>query len=296
MIALLDSVGKGFGSFVKDGQYLMLFMIALLLLWLTENQSKKDFRMFSFVMLLLLICPLTAKALAFYQTKFYSYEDMWELLPVTAVLSYGLVAAFFKMQEAMAWQYGRWKAAASKKKAVFREILAGVILTALLFLCGTLSPGKTMTEEYRGSLFLPESVEEALGKLQIQEDTPVFLVAPDEIVAWARIYSGNILLPYGRDLTEPELSAFTYDMYGADLRELHDWVNGSLPVPDASETALMQSQILLSGCASNGYDYLIFSLERMQEESLQEALKNQKEYTLFAGTDKYVIYKLRHGG
>ncbi len=295
MIELLDSVGKGLGSFVKDGQYLMLFMTALLLLWLTESQKKKDFRMFSLVMLFLLLCPFTAKALAFYQTGFYGFEDMWELLPVTAVLSYGLVAAFFKMQEAMAWQYGRWKAAASKKKSVFREILAGAILTALLFLCGTLSPGKTMTEGYRGSSFLPDGVGEALGQLQIQEDVPVFLVAPDEIVAWARIYSGNILLPYGRDLTEPELSAFTYDMYGADLQELHDWVNGSLPVPDESDTARMQSQILLSGCASNGYDYLIFSWERMQEEALRETLENQKEYVLSAQTDKYVIYKLRHG-
>ncbi|MGN1148058.1 MAG: hypothetical protein ACI4TB_06520 [Lachnospiraceae bacterium] len=40
----LSSLGMELGSFVEDGQFLMLFMVALLLLWLAGDENRKEFR------------------------------------------------------------------------------------------------------------------------------------------------------------------------------------------------------------------------------------------------------------
>ncbi|MED9904862.1 MAG: hypothetical protein UFG06_11835 [Lachnospiraceae bacterium] len=285
MMKFLDSMKMELSSFVEDGQFLMLFMVALLFLWLTEDVKKKEIRVFAFAMLLLLLCPVTAKLLMLYQTPFYGYENLWELLPVTVLLAYALVMAVFKMVAAATREYGRFRAAVSQKKERIYEILTAAVLTAVLFLCGTLVPGKAITEKTDGMGVIPKETEEVLSLLDLK-DTQVTLLAPDEIAAWARIYSGDILLPYGRNLWEQELSAYTYDTYTADKQELHDWVNGSMEASD------VQEEMLLSYCASNGYDYIVFSQDRILEDALRMVLERQKEYELFSYTDEYVIYEL----
>lgn len=292
MRKLFDSVEIGLGSFVEDGQFLMLFMVALLLLWLTGEKEKKEFHRYALVVLILLLCPLSAKLLALYQTSFYGYENMWELLPVTAMLSYGLVAAVYHMVAAMTREYGRWKSAVSRKKETMYQALAVAVLGAVLFLCGTLTLGKEMAARADGESRIPAETREVLTLLDIPEESQITLLAPDAIMTWARIYSGDILLPYGRNLYEPALSAYTYDTYAGDMQEMHDWINGSLPVLDREADARMQEEIFLSSCASCGYDYLIFTEERAKGSALQAVLAEQKEYELYARTEGYVIYKL----
>lgn len=285
MMQFLESMKMELGSFVKDGQYLMLFMTALLFLWLAEEAKRKELGLFAFIMLLLLLCPATAKLLILYQTRFYGYESLWQLLPVTVLLAYALVGAAFKMVAALTREYGRFRAAVPQKRERVYELLVTAVLTAVLFLCGTLVPGKAITAKTDGMDAIPDEVEKVLSFLNPQEGT-VTVLAPDEIAAWARIYSGSILLPYGRNLWEPQLSAYTYDTYTADKQELHEWVNGSL------ETSDEQEEMLLSYCASSGYDYLVFSQERVLEDALRLALERQKEYELFSYTEEYVVYEL----
>lgn len=275
---------------MSGGQYLMLFMVALLLLWLSEDSRGREFKQFAFVMLLLLLCPLSLKVLCVYQTAFYHEENLWELLSVTALLAYGLVVAFFRMTASLTREYGRWKSATSKKKEKICEILVTVALTALLFLCGTLSPGKSVSAVSEDGGQIPDKVEQVLDALEIPNGESVFLLAPDEVLTWARIYSGAVLLPYGRNLWEIELSAYTYDVYPAELYELHGWING-IGVPEDVEVAWEEE--FISRCASSGYDYLVFSAERDSEAALQTALKQQKNYVAYERTETYVIYKLR---
>lgn len=290
MMKLLDSMRMGFSSFVEDGQYLMLFMVAVLMLWLMNDSKKKEIRWFTLIMLVLLLCPITAKLLLIYQTQFYGYESLWELLPVTAILVYGLVTAAFQIIAAHSRGYGRWESAAPKRKENAYEILIMVVLTAVLFLCGTLTPAKAFTDQTAGMGRLPKDTEEVLNQLMIAEGDSITLLAPDEIAAWARIYSGNIILPYGRNMWEPELSAYTYDNYAGDLVELHDWVNGSLPLSDQFDDAVFKEEINLSNCYTMDYDYIVFSIDRASQEVFQEALNRQNGYVLAAQTDGYVIY------
>ncbi len=293
MSNLFNSMRIGYTGFIEDGQYLMLFMAALLLLWISEDPRKREFTKFCLVMLLVLLFPLTAKLLIVYQTAFYNYENLWELLPVTTLLSYGLVIAFIRMTASIKKEYGHFKSIIPKRKEITDQLFIGAVLVVFLFLCGTLSLGKTMSAPSFDSTRMPIEVKAVLDQIPISEEEEVYLLAPDSIMTWARIYNGNIHLPYGRNLVEPKLSAYTYDVYSEDMWLLHDWVNGNLPACVNLQEAVWQEEMYLSQCASNGYDYLVFSDDRHDSEILAQALSLQKEYTLFAEVENYVIYILQ---
>ncbi len=292
MVEFVRFLKNSYNSLTESGQFLMLFMVSLLLLWLIKEFEKKEFRQFATIMLLLLLCPVSVKLLLLYQTQFYGYENLWALLPMTAVLACAAVTAVSKISVRYAAERSRRKKTVSGKRERVYEILAVAALVLLLFLCGTLTPVKAMTEQDFDGDKLPEEVAEVFALLEISEEEGVFLLAPDEVAAWARIYSGRILLPYGRNLWEPKLWAYTYDVYMGDMEELHNWVNGTLATGSEGEEALREEEMLLSYCASAGYDYLVFLAERDSGENLRSAMENQSEYLYFAKTDKYVIYRL----
>lgn len=308
---LWDFMGMRLGSFVEDGQFFMLFMVALLLLWLMQDKNRREFIQFAFVMLLLLLCPISAKLFMIYQTQFFSYEDLWELLPVTGLLAYALVIASNKIKMVYIKDYGHWEEAVPRKKEIGYEVLMTVILAVLLFLCGTLTPAKAMTERTQGVERIPAEAEEVLALLEIPEGEDITVLSPDEIATWARIYSGNIILPYGRNMWEIALNAYTYDTYSQDLTDLHDWINGELEVLEiliaehklengaeaaVSAEAVRVEETYLSHCASCGYDYLVFSEARLDGDmgaTLQKALAKQTDYAVFATYGGYTIYKLQ---
>lgn len=283
---------NSYNSLTESGQFLMLFMVSLLLLWLIKEFAKKEFRQFATIMLLLLLCPVSVKLLLLYQTQFYGYENLWAMLPMTAVLACAAAAAVSKISSGYAAERGRLRKTVSGKRERVYEALAAAVLALLLFFCGTLTSAKEMTEQDFDGDKLPKEAAEVLRLLEIPDEGGVFLLAPDEVAAWARIYSGHILLPYGRNLWETELSAYIYDAYMGDMAELHNWMNGTLEAGSEGEEGLWKEEMLLSYCASAGYHYLVFSVERDDGENLQSAMENQSEYMYFAKTDKYVIYRL----
>lgn len=292
MSNLLNSMKAGYTGFVEDGQFLMLFMAALLLLWIIEDSSKKELRTFGLTILLVLLFPITAKILIIYQTAFYDYEDLWQILPVTAILAYGLMIAFFKMTAALTREYGRWKSATPKRKEHVYEVVTVLILTSILFLCGTLSPAKEVTAKAENAERIPKTVVNVLDVVKTEEGLEEYILSPDEIMTWARIYSSDILLPYGRDFIEPELSAYTYDIYNEDTKELHDWVNDTLPTLEDDKEDMWQEEMYLSTCSSNGYQYLVVTKEHSDRVNFQKAIKAQKEYELLSEVEGFVIYKL----
>ncbi len=283
MADFIRTLQTGYHALTESGQFLMLFMTALLFLWFLRGFEKKEFRRLATVMLLLLLCPVSIKLLLLYQTGFYGYENLWALLPMTALLACAAVMAVFKITAIYISERRKLRKAVSAKREHAAEVFA-VFLMAL---------AKSETGQDLNGDKLPEEVAEVLQLVEIPQEEGVFLLAPDEVAAWARIYSGKILLPYGRNLWEPVLSAYTYDVYMGDMWELHNWVNGTLATGSDGEEALREEEMVLSRCASAGYDYLVFSAERNNEEGLRLAMENQKEYVYFAQTEGYVIYKLQ---
>ena len=276
---ILDILRSGYESFIQNGQYLMLYMAALLFLWLLGEKHGKRFLQVSFMLLLLLLCPVTAGLLLWYQTAFYGSEYLWTLLPLTALIAYGLTVALEKMAAA----------GIGERCKRLKEAFLIILLAVVLFLCGTLSPARAVTEESERGASMPGEVEDVLDLLSVSEEE-IWILAPDEVARWARSYSGKILLPYGRNLWEPALSAYTYDDYTGDELELHEWINGYLYIP--AEEAISVEESFLSICSSRGYEYLIFSVGHAGKEALSMALSGQHEYILYTATESYVIYKL----
>ncbi len=268
-----------------NGQYLALFMAALLFILLTDREHPKEFPGFCMLTLLLLLTPASLLLIR-YQTGFYGRENIWRLLPLTALTAYGGVLTTDKLSAKLLHPEGRvvWL----KGRKSLCGALSVMIVAALLFLCGTCLPGRTITEERHSATGLPQEAA-VLEKLDIPEDGLVSLLAPDEVSAWARIYSGRLLLPYGRNLYEPELSAFLYDTYDEEMELLHDWINGSLKQPEDEKEALSQQREFLDFCGDQKYTYLIFSEERC-DEVLKQALAEQEYYR--EETDTQLPYRI----
>lgn len=271
------------GGFVQMGQFLMLFMVALLLLYLLEEQKCVVFKQYAFLMLLTLLCPLTAKLLVVYQTPFYSPDNLWTLLPITPLLGYGFVIASVRIVGALTSGYGRWTKSVTRRKESVFEAFVILGLSLVIFLCGTLRFGKTMAEEADGGRNVPYAVCEALDAIGTNETETVKILAVDEVARWARIYDGKFILPYGRNMYEPEMTAFTYEVYTEEIYLLHSWVNGELPVEETYAGADFYKE-----SAENGCEYLIF-----KAGAFPELPEKQSLYTQWAETTDYVIYKLQ---
>lgn len=290
MIKLLESLGAGKGSFAENGQYLALFLVALLFLWLLGEEKRKEFKVFAFVVGLLLLCPLTAKLLTIYQSAFYDYETVWVWLPLTAVVAYAMVVAAEKMLSLLTREDREWKETISGKKEKLYEGAVIGTLAVLLFLSGTVSLTETVTEKASRADGIPKEVGEVLDLIEIPQGESILLAAPDEVVAWARIYDGDIVLFYGRDMTETALTAYLYDKYPSDIIGLHDWVHGTLPAPALVEEAYLQEETYVEQCLLAGCDYLIFTVERANNDLLAYALESHGGYAIIGRTDNYVVY------
>ena len=203
-----------------------------------------------------------------YATAFYGYAELWVLLPVTLVTGFMFTGFTFEWAPELPFL---------RKYPVRREAVCIAAMAVLLFLCGTLSVMPVKTQVASMGHVLPKETEEILEEYVcdgIPEGEKVWLLAPDDIMAYARTYDGRICLPYGRFLWEKELSAYTYDSYAADTEELHGWVNGTLTGMDEVEI----SENYLSMCSSKEITVLVFEKERLTADGLAEALDKQDSY------------------
>lgn len=271
---LLGLMQDGYTLFVKDGQITVLYFLSLFLLWFLIKDKQELFKKYATLILLLLLFPPTAWLLMKYQTTFYDYVNLWTLLPQTAMVAYVLTVCGEKLA---GYRFGKTKRKLGEGPAI-------AVLAVLLFLCGSLTLFVHPTEET--GRYFPKDVEEVLGYIDTSGGE-VYLFAPEEVAEYARIYDGRIKLPFGRNMWEVALSAYTYDTYDAGDGEMNDWLNGNLK--GLSETEV--SENYFSICSSRGFDYLVFDKERVKESGFSAAVEKQSDYDKIAETGKYVIYK-----
>lgn len=272
---LLGLMENGYGLYVKDGQFFILFLALLFAWYFWKKEGQKLLFQYSAVMVVLLLFPVTAFAFMKYQTAFYDYVSLYMLLPQTLVMAYGFT---LYEKDLAAYRIG-------KKGKQIGHGFAILSFAVLLFLCGSLSFFTPSAGE-EGKIF-PDEVEEVLRFVDtsVSEKT---LFAPDEISEYARVYNGKIKLCFGRNLWEPALQAYTYDTYDAGEQEMHDWLQGELK--DLKDVEVSENYFSL--CSSKGLDYLVFETKRLKEEGFLKALEKQTEYEKIGETKNYVIYRL----
>ncbi len=205
---LITGAWLGWRHYTDDGKMAALFLAALLFLWLWKKEYRDKYKpllLYALVMAVCCICPVLAVVLMKYQTRFYDYQWIWSMVPVTVVIA---------LAGTLLWD--------SFRKERAKCVGITVVMLALLYLCGgmqkeILHPAEEMQKREKTAQILEILTEGG-------EKETLCLWAPQEIMEYARALDGSILLPYGRNMWDKALGAYSYDTYGEPEEAMYEWM------------------------------------------------------------------------
>lgn len=215
----------GWVNFIQDGKYVALAMAVLLFYWFGEKRQETDgdaegaeaqhgsarkvLYVYGTILVIACICPLTAAVLMKYQTRFYDYQWIWSLAPVTLLIAVGATGLYLQYVDKL------------KRNAKMVLIACGV---ALLILAGR--KGAPIEDSVdKEQLATAKAVLEQITAQDDGAESTICLWAPKEIMTYARALQGEVLLPYGRDMWDAHLGAYSYDTYSAEAEDLYRYMS-----------------------------------------------------------------------
>jgi hypothetical protein len=257
MIDLVTSAWTGWLNYIAYGKYTALFLEGVLFLWLSVSHRKVSIQMrrYGALTAALVICPISAALLMVYQTPFYGYVWLWSLVPVTPIIAYSGVLVLD----------GRYKRG-------IRIVLLCMIPAILLL--GAPTGYSSLQERY---LMTDNAGEVRLIMDELTKDgnnDTICLWAPKEVMEWVRLENGSIKLPYGRNMWEPTLGAYTYDTPGDAANSMYhlmeeigedDWIWES-----------SQAETVLLSAMQMGVNRILLP-ERVGEHTAEKVLETLAE-------------------
>lgn len=262
----------GWLRFTNSGKLAVVLLASLLFLWLS-GRWKKQKVLFSYTAMVSLFCivPVTATVLMLYQTRFYDYEWIWSMVPMTIVTAWGITELLEETWGGFSLSPGR-KCSRWRQFSQWRKSLpVTLLLLAVLALCGGL--GKNVSD--RGSeLSRRQQASEVVAKVLESQSGDICLWAPREILEYARSQSGSLHLLYGRNMWDKSLNAYAYDTYSKEIQELYLWMENVEPMGTALVEDAEQGELLLEGeaciavAAQAGVNCILLP-EYMDEETVE---------------------------
>lgn len=210
MTELLRNAASGWANYKGSGKMAALLLAALAYLWFTgRGKGQKALLLYASLAAACCVLPVTAAVLMAYQTKFYDYEWIWSMVPLTAVTAYG--AALFLAQQ---WKKdaGGWR----------RGLPVTLLLLLALGLCGNLGGDAGARAERRAEREEACAVAGMLAERYPGED--ICLLAPQAILEYAREADGRLRLAYGRNMWDISLNGYAYDTYDKKTVNLYRWM------------------------------------------------------------------------
>lgn len=285
MRELWDQVTGGWKLLTADGKYMALLFGVLLFFWYgrlrgrtgtprketeggpaasgrasagKEISAGERLMRYTTLLTALIAVPVTAVFLRLYQTGFYDFVWVLAFLPMTAALAYGFAGIYSFCLEKYA------------KRNFLKAAGLAALLLALVLLCGDLSTGgEEATEAER-----MRETEQILVYLRESGNTEnICLWGPVEVMDYVRGLDGRVRLLYGRNMWEPSLNAYSYDVYSGEITEAYQWMEGNelflegfrLEPYEPEKTAEM-----LRMARRQGVNWILFSQGRLPEA--EEAL------------------------
>lgn len=238
MAELLRNAWMGWFRITDEGKTMALFLASLLFLWFGFKQEKQRvFLRYSTISALCCMVPVTAAAMMLYQTRFYDYEWIWSIVPVTIITAYAgtkVLAEYWQGFRREAWRKGL-------------PVTAGLL--AVVFLCGGLSNEGVDRESERAWREQTENILETVGART--EDSHLCMWAPRKMMEYARCLDSSIILPYGRNMWEEALGAYSYDTYSEEIEKMYLWM-----------------KLVEETCAEGDFDITGVVIEKMEEQKL----------------------------
>lgn len=290
MQQLVDNMRMGYLQFAGNGQYLALYYITLLVLFLLMRQQggrkdtvRENYLNISLGLTVMLLFPPSAWLLMKYQTTYYTYSNLILLLPLPGIIACGFTEVITVAEINDTKRKSR-NIFLKKYKEIFCCSLLAVA-AGLLFLCGTMISGEWKSNTVENGLKIPGSILEILEKIPEGRT----MIAPDEVLEYARAYNGEIRLLYGRDMWNPALRAYTYDTYPEELVIFHEWLN-----PDEEQMAageMSGSKLPVSEAVrilKDECEVLVLDKKQYEQEEIGRAFSGGK-YEHYADSSEYVI-------
>jgi len=214
MQELLKNAYQGLLDYTGSGKFAVVLAGILLYVWFIRKTAVKGkgCRLIEYASLItvMVAIPFTAVFLMLYQTRFYDYKWLWSLVPLSLIMAYGLVLIGDDIYHRKG-QGHKWKTAGY-----------AVLGLALLVLCGNLSGSGPVNAKTAGEW---ENNAALLEYLTGNGNTDnICLWGPRSIMEQARSASGRIMLPYGRNMWEASLNAYSYDTYTSEKVSLYEWM------------------------------------------------------------------------
>ena len=241
MEELLRNAWTGWLNYSKSGQFGGVLLLVLIAVWMLRlgKERQRDLTIFVTIMTCFCIFPVSAALLMTWQTRFYDYQWIWTMVPVTGMIACGVTLL-------LEWI---WNGAWSRRQ---KQIATALILLALL-LSGRMSDlqgsVRDLTKERR-------EIAAVLREVHPEGEGLITLWAPKEVIAQARSLDPGIELLYGRNMWQGHLNAYSYDTYDQDRRDLYVWMimigrYGTLDVPVAIDLDVVGER-LEAGTQLNG--------------------------------------------
>ena len=233
MTELLKNAWLGWQQFTTGGKLPAVLMAVLLYLWLGGGWKRQK-GLYAYTALMMFVCifPVSAMVLMLYQTRFYDYEWLWSLVPMTVVIAWGITE--FLDERWKEFSLSRWK----------QGLPVTVLLLAVLVLCSGL--GQT-GHSRNGEQIRRNKADGVIDRVLELQDGDICLWAPREIMEYARERTGRLSLLYGRNMWEEALNAYTYDIYSQEFRELYLWMENADPTGTVLIEDEVRGELLLKG-------------------------------------------------
>ena len=292
ILEYMTSAASGLERYLTGNKMIVLLFALLLVFGLAGRKriEQKGNRMliYTLVLSVLLICPITAAAVMIYQTGYYDYEWAWSMVPVTIVIAYGITLLI-------------------KEQPDKKQTLVGLLMAAaVFFLCG--NQGTLQVAETREADAM-EDVQELLQCIQGRSGRRL-LWAPKNIMQEMRRQDGNILLIYGRDMWDAKAGAYDYEAYSEGLTRAYLWLEELMVMEEQVEGLTDALELVELSCEEQGLaEEVSMHMELLVtsgvntyvlphvtaayiEESLSQAAKAQALEIETAYTEEYTIYFL----
>lgn len=273
MTKLWEAMGGGYVELTGSGQYLALFFIAMLGFAFYKEKKEKIYWYYSLAMTLLLLVPVTAWALLKYQTRFYAYGNLWALVPLTGMTACGgvLLTELARKQCRESRLFGHKK-------------YGGALLTGLfclvIFMAGSMTLAPVNRDETVNAQKIPGQQAQVLEWICGNVKEPR-LWAPAGVLEYARAYSGEIRLVYGRNMWELSLNGNTYDQYSEQAQEMYEQMESYASTGQWEEAVLETAA--QQGCS-------VMVLPKWNGKEWNPGEQMGEHFVCQTQTDSYVIF------
>ncbi len=279
----LRDAWMGWTKYTDAGKLVVLALAVLLYLgFFAKNRgSQKKMVRYGMVAATICICPVTAAVLMFYQTRFYDYQWIWSVVPLTALIALG----------GTVFLTDQWNEKKEKSTWV-RNAFVTLASVTVVFLCGNLGESSVDVAQAREDRVAAQVV---LEEVRARYGEDLCLWAPAEILEYARL-EGNMELYYGRNMWDAALDAYSYETYSPEQKRLYQWME-TLDDWDI-QISIKEIQSNLEHAFADGVDCVLLPTEMsdwLQEtetkESLPEYLGEICDCEVTELTDFYLMKK-----